>query len=77
VGVSPTCLKLSQQGSREPHVQTRQRAYEAEGIEGAGLVLSPEICIVVVIRISQQLMVKADVFDASEGSSPECEWKRQ
>jgi hypothetical protein len=41
VGVNPTYPKLSQQDNNEPHVQARQREYEAEGIEDAGCDIEP------------------------------------
>ena len=45
-----------------------------DGIKGAGSVLSPEIGIVVDVRISYRSFVgKADVLEATEGSSPECD----
>lgn len=40
--------------------------------EGAGSVLSPEICIVVDIRISFRKEVKADALYWAEGNSPVC-----
>ena len=45
---SPTRLKLSRQTGSEIHGQTRQRESGAGWNEGAGSVLSPEKCIVVV-----------------------------
>jgi hypothetical protein len=82
---SPTCPKRSQPDSSEPHVLSSNGWCEAGVIKDAGSVLSSEISIVVVIGINRHLAVKADAFDAAEGSSPEsqncgeipdCDWVR-
>ena len=57
---SPIRLKLSQQAGREVHGQDRQRKSEAGRNEGAGRVLSPEKCIVVVREDNLAMREKVD-----------------
>ena len=44
-----------------------------DGIKSAGSALSPEIIIVVVVRITLRSSRNADVVDPTEGSSPKCD----
>lgn len=68
---SPTRLKRSRQTGSEIRGQTRQRESEAGWSEIAGFVLSPEMGIVVVIRIfSGKPEEKADVVSLTEGGKP-------
>jgi hypothetical protein len=69
---SPTWPKVSHQDSSEVRGPTLRGESEAGWIKDAGCVLSPEICIVVVIVIIPLVWEKADGVNWPEGSSPAC-----
>ena len=70
---NPTRPKPSQQAGSEVHVQARQREYGAGWNEGAGPVLSPENCIVVVHedKLPGNWGRKPTALKRVEGSKPE------
>jgi len=72
---NPTRPKPSQRAGSEIHVQARQRECEAGWSEGAGPVLSPENCIVVVHedKLPGNWGRKPTTLTRAEGNRPECD----